>query len=184
MLAEKGDDADSFVTLAFLPSNAPAIHRGSFGSMEFCFETKGISYRLITKLIEGNYPGYRQVIPVDHKCSAMFDRGELITALKIVGTACTDKCNSVKLVSDGDGWMHFSAKSPDKGEAKQSLPCNPDVKIAIALNTDSYVVPVLEALSVPRVKLEFTDELSPMSLTIPGEAHQNYHMVVMPMRLS
>ena len=142
-------------------------------------DEKGSSVLIVTKLIEGNYPNYRQVIPAETKERVALVREEFLHALRRAEIMTSEKSNSVKL-SFGKNKLEITANSPEVGEAKESLAINykgPDM--AIAFNP-KYVIDPLNALTNDEVFLELIDELSPGVLKINGP----FLYVVMPMRLS
>jgi DNA polymerase-3 subunit beta len=142
-------------------------------------DDKGNSLLVITKLIEGNYPNYRQVIPAETKERIAIGREELLHALRRAEIMTSEKQNSVKL-SFGKNNLAITANSPDIGEARESLAVNYKGKeMAIAFNP-GYLIEPLNALSVDEVFIELIDELSPGVLKINGP----FLYVVMPMRLS
>jgi DNA polymerase-3 subunit beta len=140
---------------------------------------KGSSTLIITKLIEGSYPNYRQVIPAETKERVSLVRDEFLHALRRAEIMTSEKSNSVKL-SFSKNKLEITANSPEVGEAKESLAVNykgPDM--AIAFNP-KYMIDPLNALADDEVFLELIDELSPGVLKINGP----FLYVVMPMRLT
>lgn len=142
-------------------------------------DDKGFSILIITKLIEGNYPNYRQVIPNEVKERISLVREEFLHALKRAEIMTSEKSNSVKLAF-GKNNLAITANSPEVGEARESLAINYKGKeMAIAFNP-KYLIDPLNALSSDEVFIELIDELSPGVLKINGP----FLYVVMPMRLS
>src|SRR6266496_1962841 len=142
-------------------------------------DDKGHSTLIITKLIEGNYPNYRQVIPAEAKERVTLMRDEFLHALRRAEIMTSEKQNSVKLNFTKNN-LAITANSPDVGEARESLAINYKGKdMAIAFNP-GYVIEPLTALNTDEVYLELIDELSPGVLKINGP----FLYVVMPMRLS
>ena len=142
-------------------------------------DEKGSSVLIVTKLIEGNYPNYRQVIPAETKERVGLVREEFLHALRRAEIMTSEKSNSVKL-NFSKNKLEITANSPEVGEAKESLAVNykgPDM--AIAFNP-KYVIDPLNALTNDEVFLELIDELSPGVLKINGP----FLYVVMPMRLT
>jgi DNA polymerase III subunit beta len=142
-------------------------------------DEKGGSILIVTKLIEGNYPNYRQVIPSETKERVALVREEFLHALRRAEIMTSEKSNSVKL-SFSKNKLEITANSPEVGEAKETLAINykgPD--IAIAFNP-KYVIDPLNALPNDEVFMELIDELSPGVLKINGP----FLYVVMPMRLT
>lgn len=135
--------------------------------------------QIITKLIEGNYPNYRQVIPSETKERIPLAREEFMHALRRAEIMTTDKANSVKMAFSKNN-LAITANSPEVGEARESIAVNYKGKdLAIAFNP-RYLIEPLGALSEDEVFFELTDELSPGVLKINGP----FLYVVMPMRLS
>jgi DNA polymerase III subunit beta len=153
-----------------------------FGENQASFslkDDKGFSVLLITKLIEGNYPNYRQVIPGEPKERVPLHREELLSALRRAEIMTSEKANSVKLTF-GRNTLSITANSPEVGEARETLAVNYKGKeMAIAFNP-RYLIDPLAALAEDEVFIELIDELSPGVLKINGA----FLYVVMPMRLS
>ena len=142
-------------------------------------DDKGSPILIITKLIEGNYPNYRQVIPGEAKERVALAREEFWHALKRAEIMTSEKSNSVKLAFTKNN-LAITANSPEVGEARESLAINYKGKdVAIAFNP-KYMIDPLNALANEEVFLELIDELSPGVLKINGP----FLYVVMPMRLS
>jgi DNA polymerase-3 subunit beta len=142
-------------------------------------DEKGSSVLIVTKLIEGNYPNYRQVIPAETKERISLVREEFLHALRRAEIMTSEKSNSVKL-SFGKNKLEITANSPEVGEAKESLAVNYKGKeMAIAFNP-KYMIDPLNSLVNDEVFIELIDELSPGVLKINGP----FLYVVMPMRLS
>ena len=142
-------------------------------------DEKGSSILIVSKLIEGNYPNYRQVIPAETKERIALSREEFMHALRRAEIMTSEKQNSVKLSFTKNN-LAITANSPDVGEARESMAINYKGKdMAIAFNP-GYVIDPLGALTQDEVFLELIDELSPGVLKINGP----FLYVVMPMRLS
>jgi len=142
-------------------------------------DDKGSSVLIITKLVEGSYPNYRQVIPAEAKQRISLAREEFLHALKRAEIMTSEKSNSVKL-NFGKNKLEITANSPEVGEAKETIAINyKEQEMAIAFNP-RYVIDPLNALPQDEVFLELIDELSPGVLKINGP----FLYVVMPMRLS
>ena len=76
---------------------------------------------LVSKLIEGNYPNYRQVIPNEAKERIEMERETFLNAVRRVSLLTSEKSNSLKLIFTKNN-IDIAANSPEIGEAKESLP--------------------------------------------------------------
>ena len=142
-------------------------------------DDKGSNILIVTKLIEGNYPNYRQVIPGETKERVPLMREEFLHALRRAEIMTSEKSNSVKL-SFGKNKLEITANSPEVGEAKETLAINyKGAEMAIAFNP-KYMIDPLNALPNDEIFIELIDELSPGVVKINGP----FLYVVMPMRLT
>ena len=90
----------------------------SVGENQVAFEIGGTL--LVSKLIEGNYPNYRQVIPGEAKERITLEREMFLNAVHRVSLLSSEKSNSVKLVFSKNN-IEIAANTPDVGEARESL---------------------------------------------------------------
>jgi len=134
---------------------------------------------LVSKLIEGNYPNFRQVIPGDAKERITLERETLQNSVSRVAILASDKSNSVKL-SFSEDRLEISANSPEIGEAKETLGINyKGPEMAIAFNPDFMLAP-LRNLTQDEIYLDLIDEMSPGVLKID----EPFIYVLMPMRVT
>ncbi len=134
---------------------------------------------LITKLIEGKYPNYQQVVPKQSKERITLEREEFLQALRRAAIMTSEKANSVKL-EIGKNSLLIKANTPEVGEARESLTINHEGgELAIAFNPQ-YLMDALKALEEDKVYFELSDELSPGVLKVDSP----FLYVIMPMRMS
>ncbi|MCX6874817.1 MAG: DNA polymerase III subunit beta [Verrucomicrobia bacterium] len=134
---------------------------------------------LASKLIEGNYPNYRQVIPGEALERVVIGREALLDTVRRVSLLASDKSNSVKLVFS-ENQIEVTANSPDVGEAQESMDVIYQGKpMQIAFNPEFLQAP-LRNLETDDVYLDLIDEMSPGVLRIEG----TFLYVLMPMRVT
>lgn len=134
---------------------------------------------LITKLIEGTYPNFRQVIPTEAKERIQMERETLLAALHRASILASEKSQSVKLTF-AKNTLTITSSTPEVGEAKETLSINYKGKdLSIAFNPQFMMDP-LRNLDADEVFIELTDELSPGVIKINAP----FLYVLMPMRLS
>jgi DNA polymerase-3 subunit beta len=118
--------------------------------------------RLTTRLIEGRFPDYRQLIPVGFERRLEVDRAQLLEVVRrvaVVGDANTT-VTPVTLHLSGDT-VKVTAGSGEVGQAEESLPGSFEgEELQIAFNP-RYLTDGLDAAGSERVVLEFRDELQP-----------------------
>ena len=84
---------------------------------------------VFTRLIEGPYPNYEQVIPKDNDKVAIADKAALTQALKRMSVIASDQTHRIRL-SFNAGMLKFSVQTPDLGEAQDELPIRYDGRSA------------------------------------------------------
>jgi DNA polymerase-3 subunit beta len=134
---------------------------------------------LVSKLIEGNYPNYKQVIPGEMKERVTLERETFLNSLKRVSLLASDKSNSIKLNFSKNN-IDITANTPEVGEAKESLPvAYKGRELSIAFNPEFLMAP-LRNLSEDEIFLDLIDEMSPGVIKIQSP----FLYVLMPMRIS
>lgn len=134
---------------------------------------------LTTKLIEGNYPNYKQVIPTETKMRVNVERELLLNAAHRVALLSSDKSNSVKL-SFSKNNLEIMANTPEVGEARENLPVDFDgEEFEIAFNP-GFLMDPLRNLDSDEIHFDFIDDLSPGIIRY----NQPFLYVLMPMRTS
>ncbi|MDA7882384.1 DNA polymerase III subunit beta [Akkermansiaceae bacterium] len=144
---------------------------------QVCFEVG--SSIIVSKLIEGNYPNYRQVIPGESKERLTLSREQLLETTRRVSLLSSEKSNSVKMTF-GHNQVDIMANSPDIGEANETLEVKYEGKeFSIAFNPEFLMAP-LKSLEEEFVHLDLIDEMSPGVL----RTEDAFLYVLMPMRVT
>jgi len=134
---------------------------------------------LVSKLIEGNYPNYKQVIPSEAKERITLERETFLNSLRRVSLLASDKSNSIKL-SFSKNNIEITANTPEVGEARESLPVVYKGRdFSIAFNPEFLMAP-LRNLADDEIFFDLIDEMSPGVLKIQTP----FLYVLMPMRVS
>ncbi|MGH7849292.1 MAG: DNA polymerase III subunit beta [Thermodesulfobacteriota bacterium] len=144
------------------------------------FMVEGEDIILIARLIDADFPDYRQVTPEVTKATLALDRNEFLKALKRVSILSSEKTRSVKFIINKGG-MTLISISPEIGEAKETVPLDySGDPIELGFNA-RYLMDVLEVITGERVQIGLIDELSPAVLRPEGD--EVYLSVIMPMRV-
>ena len=149
----------------------------SVGENLVSFEQNGS--QLVSKLVEGNYPNYRQVIPGEAKERITIERESLLNSVRRVSLLSNDKTSSVRLNFSRNN-LDITANTPEVGEAREALAVVYRGRdLSIAFNPEFLMDP-LRNLSNDEVHLELIDEMSPGVIKI----NTPFLYVLMPMRVS
>jgi DNA polymerase-3 subunit beta len=110
--------------------------------------------RATTRLLDAEFPRFRQLIPAEHTSAAILESAALVEAIKRVQLV-TDRVAQVRMEFGDDG-LRLSAGGDEVGSAEEELPCELDgAPLVIAFNP-SYLLDALGALHTPKARLTFT----------------------------
>jgi DNA polymerase-3 subunit beta len=138
---------------------------------------------VFTRLIEGPYPPYDQVIPRDNNRIAVADRAALTSALRRMSVIASDQTHRIRM-SFNAALVRFSVQTPDLGEATDELPIrfNGD-PLDIGFNAN-YLLEILRYIPTEEVKLTFKAPERAATLEPEGWSDPaSYLCLVMPLRL-
>ena len=136
-----------------------------------------------TRLIEGPYPPYDQVIPRENDKYAIIDKVAFTGALKRMSVVASDQTHRIRL-SFNSGMLKFSVSTPDLGEAQDELPVryNGD-PLDIGFNA-AYLLEILRYMPTDEVRMTF--KAPERAATIEPEGWSDpakYLCLLMPLRL-
>lgn len=141
-----------------------------------------VDQRLTSRLLEGQYPNYRQLIPRQFTHQTTVDRRLFLSSLERIAVLADQKNNIVKLSVDGTNQaMSLSVDAPDVGSGEETIPAQiTGEDIAIAFNV-KYLLDGLKALNTTEIQLQFNTPTSPAILTPLGGLKMTY--LVMPVQV-
>jgi DNA polymerase-3 subunit beta len=134
---------------------------------------------LVSKVVEGNYPNYKQVIPKETELRIKVERELLLDCVRRAALVTSDKSNTVK-IKVTENLMEIMGSSPEYGESHESVAvqyAGPEVTVAF---NPEFVVHPLKPVTRDEVIFEFKDELSPGVIRTTDD----FLCVIMPLRLN
>ena len=138
---------------------------------------------VFTRLIEGPYPNYLQVIPKDNDKYAIADKVALTSALKRMSVIASDQTHRIRL-SFNQALLRFSVQTPDLGEAQDELSVTYEGEpLEIGFNA-MYLLEILKYMPTDEVRVTFkaperAATIEPVGWNDPA----SYMALVMPLRL-
>ncbi|NGZ10376.1 MAG: DNA polymerase III subunit beta [Nitrospira sp. LK70] len=135
---------------------------------------------LTSRLMEGNYPNYQQVIPKENGKKISVNRAELESALRRVSVLSKDKTSAVK-VSFAPGTMTLFTSSPDYGEASEDLPVRYEGDALSTGFNARYLLEVFSVMDGESISMQMETPLSPCLIQEPD--NPGFKCVVMPIKI-
>lgn len=132
------------------------------------------------RLVDGQFPDYRQVLPTECKSVVVTDRTELLAAVKRVSLVTTDKTKAVRCRLEGST-LTVSSSSPEYGEATESVQVeNTGSDVVIGFSA-KYLLDLLNSMTESsHVTIKLNGELGPGLFF--GNETEYFTCIVMPMR--
>lgn len=140
---------------------------------------KSDDFYFVSRVINGVYPDYQQIIPKEFISSIVLNKEELINTLKL-HNVFSDKFNKINLSFDGDN-LSFESKNDDIGETntlikvleKEGLPFNININ-------GRYLLDLLSSIDNNKVFIGFTDSNKPLLIKYSNNKN-NFNGLVMPL---
>jgi DNA polymerase-3 subunit beta len=150
------------------------------GEFEASFETGPV--RLTTRLIEGEFPNYRQLLPATYPNRLSVDKETLLDAVRRVKLLVKDATTPVRVTLRAEG-IDLRVVTQEVGQASEDVDAKyeggPDLTIAF---NPSYLMDGVEAVVGTEVILETIDSTKPA--TVRSTENDNFRYLLMPVRVS
>lgn len=137
---------------------------------------------MISRLIEGNFPDYKRIIPTSSKTRVKINVQEFISAVKKVNLFVQETNNNIKISLTNNGKLTVSTDETQIGEGTIEV----DVEIEgennkVALNAQ-YILDVLSHISDQNVEVSVDNKLSPVKIS-PVQKETSYTHIIMPLKV-
>ena len=135
---------------------------------------------IASRLIEGNYPNYAQVIPAKSTTTVTLPTALLLTSVKTAAVLARDASNPVRLRA-AEGELELLAQAAEVGDHDAPLPAKVDGEdVQVAFNA-RYLLDALQAIDGDHVELALNGPLQPAVVRAQGK--DDYLCVIMPVRV-
>jgi DNA polymerase III subunit beta len=144
---------------------------------------RGENVEIYTRLIEGPYPNYEQVIPKDNDKHMVAEKATLAAAIRRMAIVASDQTHRIRM-SLGGPMLRFSVQTPDLGEATEEMPVEYEGDpLEIGFNAN-YLSELLRFMPTSEVKMSFrAPERAATIEPIGNEDTPDLLCLVMPLRL-
>lgn len=138
--------------------------------------------KIISRLIDGNFPDYKRIIPNSSKTKLHINVQDFILAVKKVSLFVQETNNNIKISATNNGKLIISTDETQIGEGTAEI----DVKIEgennkVAVNAQ-YVLDVLSHVNDQTILLSIDNKLSPVTIN-PEKKEARYTHIIMPLKL-
>jgi DNA polymerase-3 subunit beta len=136
--------------------------------------------KLISKVIDGKFPDYKKVVPVDNKKTLIVPSKEFINSIERVTSVSLDRKEGVKLVINKDD-IQLSVNSANSGDGNETIKANFNSEnLNISFNS-KYLVDIASEVEDKNLTMNLKDSVSPV--LIEDVSDKNSYYVIMPMKI-
>ena len=136
--------------------------------------------RLISKVIDGKFPDYKQVVPATNDKILNVPSKEFINSIERVASVSLDRKEGVKLMIDKDN-IQLSVNSANSGEGNETIKADYNSEsLNISFNS-KYLIDIASEIENKNLKMNLKDSTSPV--LIEDASDKNSYYVIMPMKI-
>jgi DNA polymerase-3 subunit beta len=151
----------------------------SMTDLDATFSLPGV--RLTTRLLDGKFPDYRQLIPAKYPNQLRIGKESLLDALRRVRLLVRDNTTPVRL-SLRPSTVELSVVSQEIGHASEDVDADYEGEELVVAFNPTYLIDGVEAVTGDEVVLETVDATKPATVRAPE--HDDYRYLLMPVRVS
>lgn len=178
--AVEGDDGECIIPLKAANEARRMIEGGDFVEIQIgekMCRFIGKNYTLTTKLIDGNYPNFRQVIPTEFKRVVEVPAEPLLQKIEMVSQVLSESSSYVVL-SFADNNLTIKGSSSEVGEGSDSMSIEYEFEpIEVSFNP-GFLADPLKVVGIPSVTVKMNDPFNQVAI----EGSNGFIYVIMPIR--
>ncbi len=155
-------------------------------TIDILFDESQVRFRIndaevISRLVDGNFPDYRQLIPVNSDITATMNKTEFTRVTKIAGLFARESGGSVTVTVDEDAkTVSLHSIASELGENTSELDADVTGSGQVTLNS-RYLTEALGVIDADTISFSFSGKLSPIILK-STDKDTNYYHVIMPLK--
>ncbi len=136
---------------------------------------------LISRIVEGQFPNYRQVIPKEQHIRTVLETKRLADALRRAMVFTKEPANKIILTFGKDSLV-VEAKTPDLGESSEEIPMESNATEALQVGINAqFLMDSLKEMDAYSVMIGLTGQMSPITITPDGDS--DCLSVIMPIQV-
>ncbi|KKP69131.1 MAG: polymerase III subunit beta protein [Candidatus Moranbacteria bacterium GW2011_GWE1_35_17] len=142
--------------------------------------------KIVSRLINGKYPPYKQIIPSEFKSEILINKGELLQSIKIASVFTKKTDGEINIVIENDQNLVVKSSLQESGENQTELNINKKGENQNFVLNPRYLLDGLNVMDSFMIKIMVNDNVSPIVLKIVDEKNEktvdNFIYIIMPIR--
>lgn len=145
---------------------------------QILFEANGLD--LISRLIEGQFPNYKQIIPENTETVSCLEKNEFANAVKVASLFAKENANSIKVAVKSKGRVEVISQASQIGDNTATLKAEVKGKDGEASFNGKYITDALSVIKDSDIELGISGKLNPG--VIKSTKNKDYTYIIMPLR--
>lgn len=158
----------------------------STGNCRFSFKNNQCYFKIgnteiVSRVVDGQFPNYKQVIPQEHNLQVKIETKKLFDSVKRAMIFTKEPAHKIVL-NFNENTLIIEAKTPELGEAEEeiNIESDSDLKISVGVNAQ-FLIDTLREIDTPNIRCGITGQMNPVKIT--PEDDDNYISVIMPIQI-
>lgn len=135
---------------------------------------------LVSRILEGQYPKYQQLIPSNYENYVLINRDNLISSLDRTSTMVNERTSIIKFIFKENN-LNLLADTPNFGDCSDNVEIDYDKDELIIAFNYKYVLDALKVIDTDNIKMELNGPLS--SVLIKPDSEEDYLNLIMPVQI-
>ncbi len=133
-----------------------------------------------SRLIDGNFPNYKQIIPDTNDTKAVVSAAEFTSILKVASLFARENANSINIFIRSKGKIEVNATSSQIGDSSSMVEAEVEGKDGEISFNSKYILDVLANVKEDKIIFEISGKLNPGVIRLEGKGDYTY--IIMPLR--
>ncbi len=136
---------------------------------------------IATRILDGDYPDYKKIIPSEHIIKASFDTLEFIEAVRLTDIFAKEGNSTIKIRFDPEGKIKITSLSEETGQHESNMSAEIEGKLVEIAFNSKYLLDFLNNVKSEKIDFSSNGNLSPC--TFKPDSQKDFIHIIMPMQI-
>lgn len=158
----------------------------SKGRCQFAYNNKQCYFKIgnteiLSRIVDGQFPNFKQVIPKEQVISSVIDTGALYNSIKRSMVFSREPANKI-ILTFKESSLLIEANTPELGECREEIIIESDSKTNISLGINAqFLVDALKEIDSPSITCGITGQMSPVKISYDND--KGHISIIMPIQI-
>ncbi len=136
---------------------------------------------IATRILDGDYPDYKRIIPQEKSLTAAFSTADFLEAVRLTNVIAKEGDNAIKIRFDPEGTVRITSLAEDAGEHQSEFPAEIEGNLMEIAFSSKYLLDYLGNIKTENINFLTKGNVSPCIFS--SEIHPNFIHIIMPMQI-